>query len=85
MGTTHLGAPGPPGATRCLVLTSGLPSGTSLAHWVSSGPEKISKKFCYVWSPFGTGILRSKKQAKTASGTGHYVNRFVSKNDRNLL
>jgi hypothetical protein len=48
----------------CLVLTSGLPSGTSLAHWVSSGPEKISKKFRCVWTPFGTDILQSKKQEK---------------------
>ena len=42
----------------------GLPSGTSLAHWVSSGPEKISEKLCCVWTPFGVGFPRFKKQAK---------------------
>jgi hypothetical protein len=31
---------------------------------VSSGPEKIPKKFCCIWTPFGIDFLRSKKQAK---------------------
>ena len=63
----------------------GHPSGTSLAQVVPSGPEKFSKKFCYVWTPFGTDILRSKKQAKSATGTVHYVNRLVPENDIKLL
>ena len=79
--TTHQGAPGAFGAPWCLVLTLGLPSGISLAHWVSSGPGKISKKFRCIWTPFGTYILRSKNKQKTATGTGHYVNRLVPKND----
>ena len=66
-------------------VKGGHPFGTSLAHLVSSGPEKFSKKFRCVWTPFGTNILRSKKQAKTATGTGHYVNRLVPKNDIKLL
>ena len=50
--TTHLGAPGPPGAPWWVVLPSEHPSGTFLAHMVSSGPEKIHKKFRCVWTPF---------------------------------
>ena len=60
---------GPPGAPWWVVVSSAHSLGTSLAHWVSSGPEKISKKFRRDWNPFGTDILRSKKQAKTATGT----------------
>ena len=41
--------------------------GASLAPKLSSGPKKISKKFRCVWTPFGTDILRSKKQAKSNS------------------
>ena len=65
--TRHLGVPGGPGMPRWVVPTSGLPSGISLAHWVSSGPEKIFKKFRYVWTPFGTDILRSQKQSKNSN------------------
>ena len=60
VGTTHLGAP------WWVVLPLEPPTGTSLAHQVSSGPEKFSKKLHRVWTPFGTDILRSKKQAKTS-------------------
>ena len=35
----------------------GSPSNTSLAQQVSSGPEKISKKFYYVWNPFGIDFM----------------------------
>ena len=59
VGTTHQGAPGPPGAPRWVVLPSEPPSGTSLAQQVSSGPEKI-----YVWTPFGIDFLRTKKTIK---------------------
>ena len=68
-GTTHQGAPGAPGAPWWVVLSTAHLPGSSLAHWVSSGPEKISKKFRHDWTPFGIDILRSKKQAKTATGT----------------
>jgi len=51
------------------VLSTAHLSGSCLAHWVSSGPEKISKKFRRDWTPFGIDFLRSKKQAKTATGT----------------
>ena len=81
VGTTRQGMPGPRGAqVGCAPL--GAPSGTSLAQLVSSGPEKISKKFRCVWTPFGIDFLRSKK---IATSTGHYVNRLVPKNDIKLL
>ena len=41
--------------------------GASLAHWMSSGPNKIHKKFRCVWTSFGTDILRSKKQVKNSN------------------
>jgi hypothetical protein len=85
VGTTHLGAPGPPGAPWWVVLPSEPPSGTFLAQLVSSSTEKITKKFRYVWTPFGIDFLRSKKKQKTTTGTRHYVNRLVPKNDIKLL
>ena len=85
MGTTHKGAPGPPGAPRWVVLPSEPPSGTSLAHHVSSGPEKISKKFRCIWTPFDTDILRSKKQAKNSNWHWALCTRLVPKNDIKLL
>ena len=66
-GTTHQGAPGLLGAPWGVVLPFGLPIGTSLAHLVSSGPEKISKKFCCVWTSFGIDLLQSEKQAKNSN------------------
>ena len=72
VGTTHQGAP------NWVVLPSEPSSGTYLAQQVSSGPEKISKKFCCVWTSFGIDFLRSKKQAYV---TRHYVNKLVPKND----
>ena len=70
----HLGVPrgwhNPPGCTcgprraqvGCAPLRA--PSGTSLAQQVSSGPELSSKKFHYIWTPFGIDFPWSKKQAK---------------------
>ena len=58
---------GMPKARLGVVLPLEPPSGTSLAHMVSSGPEKFSKKFRCVWTPFGTDILQSKKQAKNSN------------------
>ena len=85
VGTTHQGAPGPPGAPWWVLLPPEPPPATCLARHGSSGLEKISKKFCCVWTPFGIDFLRSKKQAKIATSTGHYVNRLVQKNDIKLL
>ena len=81
MGTTHQGAPGPPGVPWCLVLTSGSLFGTSLAHWMSSGPKKSTKSF----STFGLRLVLIscdvKNMQKTTTGTWHYVNRLVPEND----
>jgi hypothetical protein len=81
VGTTHLGTPGPPGMPSCLVLPLGLLSGTSLAHWMSSGPKKSPKSF----TAFGLRLIwifcETKTGQKIASGTWHYVNRLVPKND----
>ena len=68
-GTTHQGAPGASGAPWWVVVSSALLSGTCLPHWMSFGPKKISKKFRRDWTPFGTDILRSKKQAKITTST----------------
>ena len=85
MGTTHLGAPGPSGVPWWVVPPSGLLSGTYLAHWMSSGPKKSPKSF----DVFGLRLVLIscdvKNKQKTATGTGHYVNRLVTKNDIKLL
>ena len=83
--TRHQGAPGASGAPRWVVGPMGLPCGASLVPKLSSGPKKLSKKFCDIWTLSSTDILRSKKLAKTATRTGHYVNRLVPKNDIKLL
>ena len=81
VGTTHQGAPGPLGAPRCLVVTLGPLFGTSLAHWMSSSPKKSTKSF----TAFGLRLVLIscdvKIKQKTATGTWHYVNRLVPKND----
>ena len=66
--TTQLGAHGPPSAPWWVVLPPESPSIIYLAQQVSSGPEKITKKFRCVWTPFGIDFLRSKKQ-QLALGT----------------
>ena len=78
---TEVGTHGTSGAPWWIVLPSEHPVGTFLAHTVSSGPEKIHKKFRCVWTPLGIDFLQCKKQEKIATGTGHYVNRLLPKND----
>ena len=41
VGSTHQGAPGPPSAPWWVLLPSSSPPSASLAHWMSSGPQKI--------------------------------------------
>ena len=81
VGTTHQGTPRPPGASRLVAVPLEPPSGTSLSHPVSFGPEKFSKNF----SVFGLCLVLIycvvKNMQKTATGTWHYVNRLVPKND----
>ena len=45
LGTTHQGAPGPPGAPWWVELPSEHPPGAAQAHWMSSGPKKSTKNF----------------------------------------
>ena len=85
MGITHLGAPGPPGAPWWVVPPLGNPSSTSSAQLVSYGPEKSTKSF----TAFGLRLVLIscdvKNKQKTATGTGHYVNKLVPKNEIKLL
>ena len=85
MGTPPRGAPGGLGAPWCVVSPSGHPLGVALAQWMSSGPKKSPKKFAL----FGLRLILIsydvKNKQKTATGTGHWVNRLVPKNDIKLL
>ena len=87
----HRGGHNPPGCAwgPRHALVSCAPLGLPLRYFFSPldvfWSKKIHKKFRCVWTLFGTDILRSKKQAKTTIGTGHYVNRLVPKNDIKLL
>ena len=56
VGTTHLGAPGPPGAPWWVVALSGHPRGWAgplVVFW----SIKIHKKFRGVWTPFDIDFL----------------------------
>ena len=85
------GGHNPPGRAwaswRALVGAAPLepPQGASLAHWMSSGPNKSSRSFVV----FGLRLILIscdvKNKQKTATGTGHWVNRLVPKNDIKLL
>ena len=86
VGTTHLGTPGPPGAPWWVLCPSGHPPqvllwpiGSLLAH------KKSTKGFAV----FGLCLILIfcdvKNKQKTATGTGHWVNRLVPKNDIKLL
>ena len=57
VGTTHLGAPGPPGAPWWVVLSSENPPGAARAHYVPYGPKKISVKFRCIWTPSDIDFL----------------------------
>ena len=84
VGTTHLGALGGPGAPWWIVPPSGHPQvplwpiGSLLAH-------KISTKSFAVFGLRLVLIFCEKNKQKIATGTGHYVNRLVPKNDIKLL
>ena len=87
----RLGGHNPPGHAwaprHALVGAAPLeaPPGASLAHWLSSGPKKSPKSYAV----FGLCLILIscdvKNKQKTATGTRHYVNRLVPKNDIKLL
>ena len=80
---THLGAPGPPGAPWWVVPPP--PLGAPLWHFF--GPTCVfwSRKNPKSFAVFGLRLVLIscdvKNKQKTATGTGHYVNRLVPKND----
>ena len=68
-----MGGTTPQGAPWWVMLPTCFPSGTFLAHMVSSGPEKITVKFHRVWTSFGIDFLKSQnkqKKLELALGTG---------------
>ena len=79
MGTTHLGAP------WWIALPSKSPSGTFLAQVCLLVQKKSPKSF----AAFGLRLVliscEVKKEQKTTTGTGHYVNKLVLENDIKLL
>ena len=68
-----LARPGGLCSPRASPLAVVLPAGCLLVQ------EIPPKKFLHVWTPVGIDFLRSKKQEKTATRIGHYVNRLVPK------
>ena len=80
-GTTNQGAPGPPGAPRWVGPPLGHPL---LLLWpiLCLLAQKNSPK-CF--AAFGLRLVLIscdvKNKQKTTTGTGHYVNRLVPKND----
>ena len=65
----HRGGHNPPGCARgpWRALVGCAPPGAAQAHWIPSGPEKISKKLRGVWTLFDIDFLRCKKQAKNSN------------------
>ena len=81
VGTTHQGAPGPPGVPWWVVPPSGHPS------QVQRGPIAFvlaHKKSSWSFVAFGLRLILIscdvKNMEKIGTGTGHYVNRLVPKN-----
>ena len=85
VGTTHLGVPGPLGAPYWVVPPSGYPrvllwpTGCLLVHEKSTKSSAVFQ-FCLILISCDV-----KNMQKTATGTWHYVNRLVPKNDIKLL
>ena len=81
VGTTHLGMPGPPGAPWWVVPPTVL-------IWPVLG-VLVHKNSPKSFVAFGLRLIfiscEVKNKQKTATRTGHYVNRLVPKNDIKLL
>ena len=81
MGRTNQGAPGPSGTPWWVVLPSEHPQ----AHLRPIGCLLVQKKSSKSFAAFGLFLAlfsyNVKNMQKTATGTGHYVNRLVPKND----
>ena len=85
MGTTHLGVPGPPGVPWWVVPPSEHPQ---VLLWPIFG-VLVHKKSPRSFAVFGLRLILIscdvKNKQKTTTGTGHWVNRLVPKNDIKLL
>ena len=85
MGTTHLGAPRPPGVPWWVVPPSGHPH---VLLWPILG-VLVHKNSPRSFAVFGLRLILIscdvKNKQKTATGTGHWINRLVQKNDIKLL
>ena len=85
MGTTHLGAPGGPGAPWWFVLPSGHPQ---VLLWPTGG-LLVHKKSIKSFTVFGLRLILIscdvENRQKTATNTGHWVNRLVPKEYIKLL
>ena len=85
VGTTHLGAPGSPGAPWWVVPPRGTPQ---VLLWPILS-VLVHKKSPKSFAVFGLRLILIscdvKNKQKTATGTGHWVNRLVPKNDIKLL
>ena len=85
MGKTHRGGPGGPGMPGGVCIL-GAPLGGLL--W-PIGCLLVHKKSTKSFAVFGLRLILIscdvKNKQKTATGTGHWVNRLVPKNDIKLL
>ena len=85
VGTTHLGMPGPPGPPWWVVPPSGhpqvllLPNGCFLVHKTSTKSFVVFRLRLILIS---CDVMNKQE---TTTGTGHWVNRLVPKNDIKLL
>ena len=85
MGTTHLGAAGGPGVPWWVVPPRVTPL---VLLWPILGVlvhKKSQKSFAVFALHLILIFFDVKNKQKTATGTGHWVNRLVPKNDINLL
>ena len=85
VGTSHHGAPRPPGAPWWVSP----PRGTPQVQLRPIGFFLVQKKSPKSYAVFGLHLILIscdvKKKQTTAIGTGHWINRLVPKNDIKLL
>ena len=85
VGTTQLGAPGPPGTPWWVVLLSGHPQ-VLFCPILGVLVHKNSPKSFVVFGLYLILIFcEVKNKQNTTTDTGHFVNRLVPKNDIKLL
>ena len=85
MGTTHLGTLGPPGMPWWVVLPLEPPLVLLLPNRCVLVHKNSPKSFAVFGLRLVLIFYEVKNKQKTATGTGHWVNRLVPKNDIKLL